>query len=103
MSFRIVLKRGCSLRDGCFLEYISLSKIANEEIKLDWSVNFGHQMGAHTPGAGGSDTVLTELFIHYDQSELAAYLSDRHKDFITYDEVYYNPEVQTLFELCAEE
>lgn len=103
MRFEIVLKKpGCSAGGGCILERFVLHKEPYEKVKLSWSAGFGFQMGAHNPGAGGTDDVPSEFFLNHDLSGFAAYISGKYKDFASYDDIWYNGEVQTLFDLCAE-
>ena len=101
MDFRIVIKKGCALKDGTLLEYFLLSKVG-DTAKIHWSVGFGYSWGAHNPGVGGADTIPAELFVHHDLSAFAAYLSEKYRDWITYDDVYFNSEIKTLFELLEE-
>ena len=101
-SFKIVLKQGGhKLPDGCILEKFYLYKENDDIIRIFWSVGFGYSMLGHNPGAGGNDIVPAEYFINHDLSGFATYISNKYKDIATYDEIYYNSEIQTLFELLA--
>ena len=101
MSFNIVLKKGgASLPDRCILERFDLNKKEKDNVvKVYWSVGFGYSWPGHTPGVGGEDIVPAEYFINLDKSGLVTYILSKHKDFATYDEIYYNREIQNLFEL----
>jgi len=102
MSFNIVIKKGGSrLPDGCILEKLYLHKSKDDVIKLFWSVGFGYSMMGHNPGAGGDDIVPAEYFIKKDLSVFASYMSNKYKDIIMYDDICYNSEIQTLFELLT--
>ena len=102
MSFNIVIKKGGnSLPGGCYLEAFYLHKEKDDVIKLFWSVGFGYSFGGHTPGAGGDDIVPAEYFIKKDLLAFASYMSNKYKDMITFDDICYNGEIQTLFELLT--
>jgi len=102
MSFNIVIKKGGNrLPDGCILERFYLHKEKEDVVKIFWSVSFGYSMGSHNPGAGGDDVVPPEYFINHDLSAFATYIANKYKDIATYDDICYNAEIQTLFELLS--
>ena len=102
MSFNIVIKKGGDrLPNGCILEKFNLHKEKDNVVKIFWSVGFGYSMGSHNPGAGGDDIVPAEYFVNKNLSAFASYISNKYKDIITYDDICYNGEIQTLFELLT--
>ena len=101
MTFNIRIKEGASLPEGCFLESFSLRKKKEDVVEIYWSVGFGHQWGSHTPGAGGGGVVDAKFFIEHDLDAFATYISKKYKDYVTYNDIYFNTEIQTLFELLS--
>ena len=100
-TFNIVIKKGATLPGGCLLEKFCLYKGKEDVVKIYWSVGFGYQWGSHTPGAGGSDVISAEFFIEHDLYAFATYISKKYKDYVTFDDIYFNEEIQTLFELLT--
>lgn len=102
MSFIIDFKKGGkTLPDGCILEEFCLYKRKDDVINLCWSVGFNYSFGGHTPGAGGYEIIPAEYFVNKDLFAFASYLSNKYNDYITYDDICYNGEIQILFELLT--